>query len=216
MRRINNLSFLFFLLLPTLCVGQINEEFDRLFLDLEKVDIYSWGYGHVSERIWLQRDSQVFMHYFRDDLWVERIGGTFSLKADTLILECKTNCHFDIQSPIPIVVPIYAPEAKDKFLFYSTQFRKLLPYEGTITRDKEKQTAEVSIFVNQELKYVIPVDIKADGFKVYFAHQFDSYNSEDNYTKRMIISPNQLTDEDVVFKKEEMVESKQKKKRKRY
>ena len=166
------------------CIGQSISKIDSIIFYKSGGYHFTWGAEDVSEQIYIAKDTNLFVHYFRQHLLVDIYYGIFKITNDTLYLECIHNCELYGRRGLnlgPIILPINDGRYKDTLLI-SRADGSTDSITGKITRNTANKVDTIIITdKNKVFKEIIKEP--AEYYIIKIDYDFKIYDNNKNKLK---------------------------------
>ena len=189
---------------------------DTLFSDASKIFHFHWSLGdHLSEEIIFNKDTNIFLHTFREHLLVVQIFGVYEMKGDSsFVLKCTSGCNERIKSLPPIIFPTDTLFNSDTLPVFNSGMQIIS--NSYAIQKKTNQRDSLFIYINNELFSKQLMSGQANSYKVILPSEKDYYIESKGFKKTGFIKNGNLTLEGKLFPKPKMVVVDKKKKRRRF
>lgn len=186
---------------------------DSLFLDASKTFHYNWSIGdHLAEQIIFHKDSNLFLHTFREHLLVVQVIGSYEIKDSSITMQCNSGCEERIKSLPPILVPTDTVFSSDTLPVFNSAMQ--LASNSYATLKKIFNNDSIIIYTNNEPVYERKIIGNSNSYKIIVPSTKDYYLQNNNYKKTGYFKNGNLILEGKLFPKPKIIRPPVKKKRK--
>ena len=165
---------------------------DSLFYNAKNTFWFNWSSGdHVSEQLIFHKDTNLFLHTFREHLLTVQIKGTYEFEDSLLTLKCISGCEERITALVPIIVPTDTTFSTDTLPVFNSAMNLVSNSFAIIKRNKIQDT--VLIYSNNRLTYSQPMKGTSPSYLIKNPTQLDYYIKKKSFSKSGFIKNGNLT-----------------------